>query len=890
MEEEEDMLRQRFSEDELERLRPSFTADATNDETFHDSAPADDWEQRHEEMARLLEQEHQKFASKGGDLMDDVDDDDGDDDLEDEDGLGAHAVRGAHQPPPEGSFFGFNTSLEHLRGSNLDDLEEEEVLSRVSRMGLGPANGSKRGVADSLNDETFGDDGLEGSETAWEGLGKDDDVGDEVGASQQQSARQGGFGGPDPKRVSGIMSLEEIEASLARANPAAGKSVAPPMGGGGGMPPGAAGGRPPMPGLDPRFGPMPPGMIPPQGMPMNFFPAGMGRPGGPIMPGMPMPPPGRQGVAGPGGAPPAWLPLNHPPAQLQQQHPGSPMKQHPQSGGGYSHNAAASPARFVQQQGLQPQYGSPQASNNGSGGYGDRSSSPFRTQSQYDEQPRYFTKQRWTEQKERMSAYDINTIIRLHSSHLPMPLPFNEDYYYQSYLAARQQGKRPVTPHTPLCETQPLPVKRHTDATDPFKGALGRIPNHSVRSPRPLLQLEGFLDQKALARRNRDESRAAAQQQQPPYEAPSSEAAWTNHAVLLRIEQAFGFILDLEDIDLLITNSAIEPQAGMNLLNKRRDIAATLFSLLGINTQPPMAPRNLPAFDYDEEREPTYSLPEDELLVKLAQVPKGCRMLARVIPLLSQAQVVYIVYAFIRNLHYILTAPKTKDEMMMSSRLSFALSQAISGLQLAPLTVCLHMFISYAQIEAFKTKSGLLILRSIFTRAYQLASQVRSVPPQHGTEMAELSMWEDTFAGFMEAMSGYFCALLRLAADEDDQLASPLAPPEGSIFVGLMHVWDFLLLLTLHTSPAQKESVFAEVREPLEESLVNPARAQHKPAIFAFLQRLQKEHHYASFFHGPPPAGHPVAGPTSMPPPGMAFGMAPPPSALPSFAGLSAAQ
>jgi hypothetical protein len=27
-------------------------------------------------------------------------------------------------------------------------------------MGLGPANGSKRGVADSLNDETFGDDGL----------------------------------------------------------------------------------------------------------------------------------------------------------------------------------------------------------------------------------------------------------------------------------------------------------------------------------------------------------------------------------------------------------------------------------------------------------------------------------------------------------------------------------------------------------------------------------------------------------------------------------------------------------------------------------------------------------------------------------------------------------
>jgi hypothetical protein len=45
-----------------------------------------------------------------------------------------------------------------------------------------------------------------------------------------------------------------------------------------------------------------------------------------------------------------------------------------------------------------------------------------------------------------MSAYDINTIIRLHSSHLPMPLPFNEDYYYQSYLAARQRS--PPSPPT----------------------------------------------------------------------------------------------------------------------------------------------------------------------------------------------------------------------------------------------------------------------------------------------------------------------------------------------------------------------------------------------------------------------------------------------------------
>lgn len=87
-----------------------------------------------------------------------------------------------------------------------------------------------------------------------------------------------------------------------------------------------------------------------------------------------------------------------------------------------------------------------------------------------------------------MSAYDINTIIRLHSSHLPMPLPFNEDYYYQSFLTIKHRtsffvasenadsltdasftaGKRPVAAHTPLCETQPLPVKKHS----------GKVPTH----------------------------------------------------------------------------------------------------------------------------------------------------------------------------------------------------------------------------------------------------------------------------------------------------------------------------------------------------------------------------------------------------------------------------
>jgi hypothetical protein len=86
-----------------------------------------------------------------------------------------------------------------------------------------------------------------------------------------------------------------------------------------------------------------------------------------------------------------------------------------------------------------------------------------------------------------------------------------------------------------------------------------------VRSPRPLLQLETFLDQKALGRRNREESKGLSGQaaaQPPQQQQDEMPEMWNNHGVLLRIEQAFGLALDLEDIDLLIANGSIEPQAG----------------------------------------------------------------------------------------------------------------------------------------------------------------------------------------------------------------------------------------------------------------------------------------------------------------------------------------
>ena len=62
---------------------------------------------------------------------------------------------------------------------------------------------------------------------------------------------------------------------------------------------------------------------------------------------------------------------------------------------------------------------------------------------------------------------------------------FAEDYYY---LTRTNAISNEITFHKPLFESNPRPttVKR----PDPLEGVLGRIPSHSVRAPRPLLQIK----------------------------------------------------------------------------------------------------------------------------------------------------------------------------------------------------------------------------------------------------------------------------------------------------------------------------------------------------------------------------------------------------------------
>jgi hypothetical protein len=93
-----------------------------------------------------------------------------------------------------------------------------------------------------------------------------------------------------------------------------------------------------------------------------------------------------------------------------------------------------------------------------------------------------------------------------------------------------------------------MPVKRPglldlqgilTQVPDPLEGVLGRIPSHSVRAPRPLLQLKQG-EQDGL---NTQETMSFA---------GDNKASKIIQSLLLLVENAFNYLLDIEDIDLIL--------------------------------------------------------------------------------------------------------------------------------------------------------------------------------------------------------------------------------------------------------------------------------------------------------------------------------------------------
>jgi len=179
------------------------------------------------------------------------------------------------------------------------------------------------------------------------------------------------------------------------------------------------------------------------------------------------------------------------------------------------------------------------------------------------------------------------------------------------------------------------------------------------------------------------------------------------HSILLAIEDAYDCLLDAEDIDLVLSNPSHQEDTE-SLLKKRVIIIDNLFNNLNVFIPPDNMQPSKDAF-----------YQQDEFFLRLSLVPKGRKLLARALPILTPDHINYILLSYIRNFGLFLDPPKGSEEEL--ANLYEHLLKSTSSLTLAHIILGFKsLFYFYLQgavtLLQFVQKKTWLKVNSIFTK------------------------------------------------------------------------------------------------------------------------------------------------------------------------------
>jgi len=484
---------------------------------------------------------------------------------------------------------------------------------------------------------------------------------------------------------------------------------------------------------------------------------------------------------------------------------------------------------------------------------------------------------RWKRASKMMNAYEIDTLIRIHEAQLRNfdSNPFVEDYYYQK-MQWTQREDRPVLLdtilHRPLFESSsfyqslserngvPLSPKsaensfyrRKTFSTDPMEGVLGRIPSHSVRAPRVLLQLpssnvnerssssssshhdissNAFLDEKSSLQ----ELSNSISGDYESKDGQNREALTLFHLVLLTIENCFIILLDLEDLDFLIkaSNSQGDHRLTMEELHADRELLENLlFSSLHVFAiTPPFGHLTSSSFpdaiisspvslDFRRFCKDSSALlfVQDELLLYLSLLPKGRCFLCRAFALLSRVHLVQICFAFLRNLALLVTSPyllRHEDNESLNALITH-LVKIISFGDISQSVLALQTFVICHSrtmlLQALSTKLGLSVVSALFKKGHELRFDMFSTidirDPNLPVEirmnqplLIALYHWKETTRLLLSRIAGQYQFLFSAFDCPKSNLSDTRCDP----------LWEFFSLLFFHADTNKRKEIAIEL-------------------------------------------------------------------------------
>ncbi|GAM27442.1 hypothetical protein SAMD00019534_106180 [Acytostelium subglobosum LB1] len=361
--------------------------------------------------------------------------------------------------------------------------------------------------------------------------------------------------------------------------------------------------------------------------------------------------------------------------------------------------------------------------------------------------------------KKYMTADEIQNIHRLQTYQIHFTNPYIEDYYCQKLKISQPSSYT----HTPICDSLPKTIMpaRPPRQVDPLLGSLGRIPSHSIRAPRPILQI-------ILDKEDNEQYDKTVQS--------------SDQTIKLAIESSYNHLLDLEDIDTLIK----DPQSKELLAEyqtKREQISLELFKSLHLDQFPcfksesPQLPQQLP-----DQKWPSVC-PEDLLFVSLWVIGKGRKLLSRAFMSLTPQQSVSGLFAVCRNLPLLLLLHLPEGSEAATGHIYSIVARWIMMVPVPFFTRAFHFLVTFNQsqfiVKLFQSPYGITIIDQFLTRGYLAMMNNEFDQVNH-------MQWVEVFGRFFQRCCGNFSTIFpspksARAANHSQQTMAQLANIHGLI-------------------------------------------------------------------------------------------------------------
>ncbi|KAI5069247.1 hypothetical protein GOP47_0015548 [Adiantum capillus-veneris] len=225
-----------------------------------------------------------------------------------------------------------------------------------------------------------------------------------------------------------------------------------------------------------------------------------------------------------------------------------------------------------------------------------------------------------------MSSEEIESIAKIQRAATQSSDPYVGDYYHQAVQAKTGAGTVNGKHHFAPNQLRDLSFQRRASVLQPTfvpVDGLGKVPFSSVRSPRPLLEVDDFVSQTGCTSLKRSE---CPLEQEPML------------AARIAIEDGLCRLLDVDDIDRFLR--ATQPPDGGAELQRQRQL---LLEELAVSLQL-LEPSNTKGESGTGSTENNAHLAEtdtkDLVFLHIVSLPKGRKLLSRYLELFPEGAVV----------------------------------------------------------------------------------------------------------------------------------------------------------------------------------------------------------------------------------------------------------